>query len=744
MRALNNMSLASRLTALVGVAFAITAVAAFVLMDGTARTVLLRRNLDLRGQLLEMAARRLDPAASDAAVLRELAAIADPSREMIPFALDDRGRLLVDESARDRLRDAVASLRDRARPTEAGRYAWSDPDGRRFWVSFRPLPGMPWVIGCRSPQDRLLADATIIRQRLVLVWIGVTALVLAGLAVMLRREMLPLRSLTEAATAMAAGDLDVAVATDGPSDVGLLARSFAAMRASIGHQLGALRESESRYRKIFDAMTDGVLLVDPDGIIVAANPQVAGNYGWTPAQLTGRPLSCLLREDDLALLQSLRNPPADRPLALAGVTCDRERRERETVIRAVRLTFQGRPHALILLHDITSQRRLERQLMQSQRLESVGRLAGGVAHDFNNLLTPILGYSEMLLADPNLSEEARADLEAIQRAGERARSLARQLLAFSHQQVVAMRELDLGAALRELEPVLRQTLREDIQLRCDIGQATGLVHADPGQIEQLVLNLAVNAMDAMPEGGVLEIGVDVRDVADASDLPQGTYACLQVRDSGPGIPAELLPRVCEPFFTTKESGRGLGLGLATVDSIVKQHGGRLLLRNRETGGLEVTVLLPCRIEAGSLVRAEPPPPDESLPRGHGETVILVEDDDMVRQLIETLLTKYGYAVRAYANGSDCLADLRERPAPADLLLTDVVMPGLNGPQLRSQLDASGIVLPTVFMSGYAGETLIQRGLRQGHADFLQKPLTPEMLLGKLRQMTLRPSVPPAP
>ena len=575
---------------------------------------------------------------------------------------------------------------------------------------------------------------------LAFAWLAVGAVFAAATALILRRLLRPLHDLARIATALAEDGTPDELPVAAAGEFGQLADALAAMREQLECLDLALRESESRYRLFFDTMADGLLLLDQDGVIVAANPRLAETHGWTAQQLNGRPVSCLLRDEDHALAQALRTPPADRPAFIAGRTFDREGRERETEIRAVRLLLQGRPHALVILRDVTAVRRLERQLLLSQKYESVGHLAAGIAHDFNNLLTPVLGYSEMLLASPELGEDARADLLAIQRAGDRARSLARRLLAYSRRQGPAMQELDLGRTIAACEPLLRQTLREDIELRLSLPDEVHLVQADPAQIEQVLMNLAVNAMDAMPDGGRLEISLSRQEPAAVEapdDAAATTYSRLRMRDTGPGIEPSILDRVCEPLFTTKDPDVGTGMGLTTAQGIVKQHGGWLTLRNHERGGCEVEILLPAM--PSLLTQAETPDTVAALPRGGGQTVVLVEDDEMVRQLIAVLLAKYGYEVRAYANGSACLADLAARPGAADLLLTDVVMPGMNGPQLRDRLHAAGFAMPTLFISGYAGDTLMRRGLTAGQAGdvpaaFLQKPLTPEALLGKLRQM----------
>ncbi len=753
-------SLVWRLVALAGGAFAVTALVVFVLVDSHVRSVVHDRAEEVYAERVARILRRLDqqvarlqltgqPDAYQAgfqeSVLRELEdlLVQDPGPAIYPFILGAEGQVLLHPERATGDTGFADLLQLPSPPSPAGgERTYEDDAGEGHWVLYRHFPAWDWTVGYRVPMRILLADADAIRRQLVVVWVSVTSLMMLILVLVLRREVRPLRELTRAAAAMAQGDLQRDVAVDRHGEVGVLTDAFVEMRAAIRRQLAELRESESRYRQIFDAMADGLLLLDQEGRVVAANPRAASMYGWAPQQLEGRPVSDLFRERDAALALRLTTPPADRPLELTGITCDREGRELQTELGAVRLAFQGRPHALVILRDVTEHRRLEHQLFQSQKLESVGRLAGGVAHDFNNLLTPVLGYSEMLLADPQTSEEARADLQAIRRAGERARNLARQLLAFSRRQVLELRDLNLGHVVREFEPILRRTLREDIDLVVTCRDQDCNLHADLGQIEQIIMNLAINAMDAMPDGGRIELTTGCVDVDDepaprSMDLEPGCYATLTVRDTGPGVPPELFDRVFEPFFTTKEAGKGTGLGLATIHGIVRQHGGAVSLDNHPQGGCVVEILLPC-VPATDPATAEIPDAAEpEYATGSGETVVLVEDDTMVRNLVRTLLTKHGYRVRDYPDGRAALTELLAAPRPADLLLTDVVMPGLNGPDLRDRLREAGFDLPVLFMSGYAGETLVRQGLADVRADFLQKPLEPESLLQHVRRLLER-------
>ena len=756
MATLKRDSLVWRLLILLGGAFAVTALLVFLLVNTLVGRVLNQRAIEVYGQRAEAIVNELHRqterlaltgqvevyrADFQDAALRNLTDLhyrqANP--EIFPFIVGGNGAIQMHPwypQGDLTYFDQITSLNEFGHLD--GEFTDIGRDGDEQLVVVRYHEPWNWYVAYSVPLEVVTADGRKIEIQLLLAWAVATLAVLLALAWLLTRETRPLLSLASAAEAMARGDLDAEVDEERPGEVGVLARGFVHMRGAIRRQISELRESESRYRKIFDAGTDGLLLLDHDGNIVAANPAAGGIYGWSPQQLVGRSVTTLLRDGDEELAQALRQPPADQPVRLQGFTCKRGGGELETAISAVRLTFQSRSHALIILRDITQQQHLERQLLQSQKLESVGRLAGGIAHDFNNLLTPVLGYTEMLLDDVELSDNARGDVSAIRRAGERARGLARQLLAFSRRQVLEMRNLDLGEVLEEISPILRRTLREDIELEIVGGAASCRAQADRGQFEQIIMNLAVNAMDAMPDGGRVEIrttcvNVKVGDKTIALDPAAGNYVRLTVRDSGHGIPEEIIDRVFEPFFTTKEAGKGTGLGLATIHGIVTQHKGYVGLRNHPEGGCEVEILLPClpaKIELDVL----PEMSDPDAPIGRDELVWLVEDDAMVRDLVVSLLQRKNFKVHAFAAGSECLEHADGDAPLADIVLTDVVMPGMSGPDLRDQLRQRGHDMPVLFMSGYTGETLTRRGLADAHADFILKPLEPALLFHKLRHM----------
>jgi len=754
MVSLKRDSLVWRLLLLIGGAFAATALAVFLLVSSLIGNVLHERGREVHGQRAEAIVREFERQAErlvltgqeeayradfEDTALRRLAEVhyrqANP--RSFPFVADGDGAILIHPwySRGDlTFADELASL-DGA-PDD---FYYQGRDGQRHLAVVQRHEPWDWYVIYSVPENLLQADSDQIKTLMLMVWGLSTALALAGLAWMLMRETRPLLVLADAAEAMALGDLDREVDEQRPGEVGVVARGFVHMRGAIRRQMDELREGEARYRKIFDAGADGLLLLDDASTIVAANPAAGAMYGWPPSQLEGRHITALLREHDAELAQALRSPPADKPVHLTGITCNRERQELETEISAVRLSFQGRTHVMVILRDVTAQRHLERQLLQSQKLESVGRLAGGIAHDFNNLLTPVLGYAEMLLDSPELSDEARSDVTAIQRAGERARGLARQLLAFSRRQVLEMRSLDLADIIEEFSPILRRTLPEDIDLVVTRSNDDCRVHADPSQIEQIVMNLVVNAMDVMPDGGRIELGVRCRtitgdDLQAFASLGPGSYVSLTVRDSGPGVAPEIVDRVFEPFFTTKDVGKGTGLGLATIHGIVSQHGGWVGLRNVDGGGCEFEILLPCMpaTSVGSSVEVDDD--DVIRLRGREELVWVVEDDDMVRDLIDVMLRRHGYRVVSFVAAAPCLEVADRGEVAADLVLTDVVMPRMNGPELRDALRDRGFTMPVLFMSGYAGETLVRRGLADAHADFLNKPIDPPRLLAKIRQM----------
>jgi hypothetical protein len=396
---------------------------------------------------------------------------------------------------------------------------------------------------------------------------------------------------------------------------------------------------------------------------------------------------------------------------------------------------------LVVANDVTVRRRTEsallasqEQLRQSQKMEAIGSLAGGIAHDFNNLLTAILGYCDLALDEMEPHGTAAGDVEEIRRAAQRAADLTHQLLAFSRRQVLKTRVFSLGSAVVPSEKILRRLISENIALELSLAPDTPLVKADPTQLEQVILNLAVNARDAMPRGGRLRVttrGTVLREplTAAGTTLPPGAYATLEVSDTGTGIAPEVLERLFEPFFTTKERGQGTGLGLATVYGIVQQSGGAITVATALGAGTTFTLHFPVAVPAAEPAEAVQPPPNVSA---HGEgTILLAEDDDAVRAIAREALERAGYTVLAAPDGPSALALADERPDPIDLLLTDVIMPGMNGRELAEALAARRPGLRVLYASGYTDNVLLDQGVLAPGVWLLDKPFTPAVLTAKV-------------
>ncbi len=488
-----------------------------------------------------------------------------------------------------------------------------------------------------------------------------------------------------------------------------------------------LRERERQFRAVFDNALDATVLLDDARALIDTNP-AAGELFRLPADaLLGRTLDEFL--PDRVELPGLWTDFIERGELTGEFTLtvgDGSRRDVELSARAH--TLPGRH--LMVLRDVTEQRQLEAQLHHATKMEAVGRLAGGIAHDFNNLLTAILGSAEFLAMELPVSSPHLEDVEEIRRAAARAASLTQQLLAFSRRQVLHPKVLDLNAVVEGVRRMLGRLIGEDIALETRLQPGLGRVRADPGQMEQVLLNLAVNARDAMPGGGRLIIETLEEDPPESWDDAPLHCVALHVSDSGVGMDERTRTRLFEPFFTTKDPGKGTGLGLSTVYGVVQQSGGFIELDSAPGQGSTFRIYLP-RVEDEADGGMGPSP---GAGAGGSETILLVEDEESVRRLARRILNGLGYRVLVADNAQEALRLLGQRSGPLDLLLTDVVMPGMSGPELAELVAAEQPGLKVIFMSGYTTESMEQHGVLESGRAFLQKPFTPQALSYLLRQV----------
>ena len=536
----------------------------------------------------------------------------------------------------------------------------------------------------------------------------------------------------------ATGDLSARPGVRGPDELGVLADAVEQMAARLRTLSTAVRERQEWFRMLLENGSDVILTLDREWRIGYAGPSLPRVLGWTPDEVARRPLSEFIHPEDADGVRAALEPTMARsgfgePIAFRFRHADGGWRSLEAIGNRPR-DWPGPEHIIVSARDITPRLRLERQLRQAQKMEALGRFAGGVAHDFNNLLTAIQGYASLLLMDLGPIDPRREDLEEIRKASERAAALTRQILAFSRGPAGEPEPADLNAVITDLERMLPRLIGEDVTLVTALEPSLRLVHADPRQLEQVIMNLVVNARDAMPEGGRLTLETANERVADddpraGPDLPPGWYVVLTVSDTGSGIPPEIQASIFDPFFTTKEPGRGTGLGLSTVYGIVKQAGGHIEVESAPTEGAVFRIYLP-ELAAAPLrrtVRAVEPGP-----RGD-ETILLVEDEEAVRVFASKALEKQGYTVLEARHGRDALLRLTEHAGPVELLITDMVMPEMGGSELARRLADERPELRVLYMSGYADGEAPLRGLGAG-AAYLQKPFTSDVLARKVREV----------
>ncbi|MGA2359091.1 MAG: PAS domain S-box protein [Terriglobales bacterium] len=514
-----------------------------------------------------------------------------------------------------------------------------------------------------------------------------------------------------------------------------LRRANEELHRRTAEQLGEYR---SRLASIIDSSDDAIIGKDLDGIITSWNKGAERIYGYTPEEAVGKHISFLVpseRPDEIpGILRKIAQGETIQHYESARVTKDGRRLDVSISVSPLRDAKGDIVGASAIARDITAQKRAESQLRQSQKMEAIGRLAGGVAHDFNNVLAIVNACTEFLRDRIDPEAGPAHYIENIKNATERGALLTRQLLAFSRTPEIQPRVLDLNERLKDIGKLLRPLMGDDVEILIVSKSPAAVVEADPGQLDQVVVNLAVNARDAMPNGGkfILETRATRFDEAFAEqhqNMAAGKYVVLAVSDTGNGMDEATVSRIFEPFFTTKEVGKGTGLGLATVYGIVKQSAGHILVYSELGHGTTFKIYLPC---ADHKIGIESKPELEIVaPKRQGTTILLVEDDEIMRSLTRQVLQEHGYTVFDADDGKSALEWVESHPGQIDLLLTDVVMRRMSGPELVERLSASHPNLQVIYMSGYTGELIAEREVLKRGVTLLEKPFTRTALLNTI-------------
>ena len=588
-----------------------------------------------------------------------------------------------------------------------------------------------------------------LRRSLIFAGIGGFVLALAGGLFFSHRTSQPLMDMAAAARDIAAGEWSRTVPARGSAEATTMANAFNDMTRSLREQSERLKASYLRFSTVTQSARDAIISTDMHGEITFWNRSAAATFGYTEAEVLGRPVTMLIADSDRAAYNAALPDPKADDLALGhiievtGVRKDGGRFPGEFSLAALNGP-EGTAFTAVV-RDVMERkqsqdtlRQREEQLRQAQKMEAIGRLAGGVAHDFNNLLMAIHGYGEMLVQNLAEGDERRTDAEEIVKAADRAAGLTRQLLAFSSRQVITQQAVALDQLVQNMQNMLQRLIGPEIQIVMEVWPDLTPVLADTTQVEQILVNLVINARDAMPRGGKIavelrNIELDTIGVGAHPGLQPGDYVEMAVSDTGSGMDAETRSRIFEPFFTTKENGKGTGLGLATVYGIVQQNNGAIEVQSRVGHGTTFYIYLPRATDLG-----KPAPILAAASGGGNETILLVEDDDRVRALVANMLRKQGFTVLLASAGDQALEIAARHRGEIHLLLTDVLMPGLNGRMLSERFTASRPETRVLYMSGYSDDEILRVGVRKAAAHFIQKPFSVDALLHKIREMLALP------
>jgi hypothetical protein len=617
-----------------------------------------------------------------------------------------------------------------------------DLDGVTRLFSHAQVPGTGWNVYVGERKSEVLAPAERLRNNLLgLVAASLALLLLVG-AFAYRKVVPPIRRLSSSVRAASGVEAPAPIEASGPAEVRHLAEDVNALTAAVHTELTerrraeqATRASEESYRLLFESNPSPMWLFDAQSLrFLAVNDAAVEVYGWSREEFLEMTIADIRAPDELERLKTLLEEQRGAGgLRHAGIWRHRRKdgTQLDVEIHSHDHVFEGRRARVVTSLDVTQRLELEERLRQAQRLESIGRLAGGIAHDFNNLLTVISGYTEVLLE----SEGRSMELTQIGAAADRATILTRQLLAFSRRQVLQPRVIAVNDVVEGLTPMLTRLIGEDIELEASLAPDLDPVLADPSQLEQVLVNLVVNARDAMPHGGKLTIQtanvyLEEEYVSDHGEVEVGPHVMLSVTDIGTGMDAETAAHAFEPFFTTKPVGAGTGLGLATVYGIVKQSGGSIWVYSEPGRGTTFKIYLP-RAATEAVPEAAP---EAVAARANGsETILLAEDDPALRELTAFMLEQRGFHVIAATTSHEALRLAQERAGEIDLLLTDLVMPELGGRLLAERVLELVPGLRVLYMSGYADDAVRRTGSLEAEAAFLEKPFSANDLAATVRE-----------
>jgi PAS domain S-box-containing protein len=640
-------------------------------------------------------------------------------------------------------------------------------DGTRWLGAVTAVPHIPWLVWVALPRTAVIAQAREFLYRIGVIAIALIVLGTLAATILSARMVAPLVDVTHAAEGIAAGDYSRRVAVARDDEIGRLATTFNVMASGIQAATANLEQQQvqlelqqveletsnqelqetlliatkareaaehARIRSaaVLAASLDCIITIDQRGYIVEFNPAAERTFGYTAAETIGKSLHELIIPPShrAAHQRGIARAMATGEAPVLGIRLEMpamraDGSEFPVELAIARVPVDGPPLYTGFLRDLSKHKALEAQLQQSQKMDAVGRLAGGVAHDFNNILTVILSYTELLLADSNGNGSLRADIGHVRTAAERAAALTRQLLAFSRKQVMHPTVLDMNVVVGELHAMLGRVIREDVLLETKLGGGIWPVCVDRSQLEQVLMNLAVNARDAMPDGGSLlietaNVELDAAYVAHHTGAMPGNHVALSVTDTGTGMDAATCERIFEPFFTTKAPGKGTGLGLSTVYGIVKQSGGSIWVYSEPGHGTSFKVYFP---RHDGRVDEAAPAAKVPIVAQQEATVLLVEDDDAVRAATRRILERCGYTVVEAPEAETALELIHREQVQFDVVLTDAVMPGMSGLELAELLAVERPGLPLVLVSGYTEDAINRGGPLAPNAVFLEKPFT---------------------